>query len=382
MITRETLFREIEKNHKKYLTFWKDVCMIEGKSNEKEAMDRVADFLEKFAKEEGFFVQRVPFDVCGDFLIVDSNPEGEKDYLFLAHMDTVHEKGKFGEVPVRIEGDKLIGPGVIDCKGGIAIALLVMKAFKSLGYEKNLRYLATSDEEVSCSLGGEKEMEFFRTEAAGYKGAFNCEVSREGEAIVSRKGILRIRIEIQGKASHSGIDYFAGRSAIREAAYKTIELESRSREGGNTYNCGMISGGETYNIVPKNCEMCVDVRANTVEDMEEAIKVVSAIVQKSYVEGTTSTMSIYSKRMPMVRDEKTNQLFEKIRQASISIGLGDMVAIESGGGSDSAYTQMAGVPSVCGLGTCGDFCHTDKEYARIGSLMDRAKILTATIIEK
>ena len=91
-------------------------------------------------------------------------------------------------------------------------------------------------------------------------------------------------------------------------------------------------------------------------------------------------MHIYSKRMPMVRNEDTNRLFEKIRQVSLAIGQGDMVAIESGGGSDSAYTQLAGVPSVCGLGTCGDYCHTSKEYARIGSLEDRAKLLAATII--
>ena len=380
MMDRETIFREIEKELPKYLKFWEDVCNVEGMSRDKVAMDQVADFVENFAVSEGFCVKRVPFETCGDFLIVDSNPEGEKDYLFLAHMDTVHEKGKFGYPPVKIEGENMIGPGAIDCKGGIVISLLVMKAFKNLGYEKNLRYLATSDEEVSCMLGGEKEMEFFHTESAGYKGVFNCEVSRDGEAIVSRKGILRINIEITGKASHSGIDYFAGRSAIREAAYKILELEKQSREGGITYNCGVISGGEIFNIVPAKCKMSLEVRANSVVEMDEALAVVTKVVDKSFVEGTTSTMCIHSKRMPMVRNEETNQLFERIRQASLSIGLGDMIAIESGGGSDSAYTQLAGVPSVCGLGTCGDFCHTDKEYARIGSLEDRAKILAATIL--
>ena len=379
-ISQDILFQEIEKELPKYLKFWEDVCNIEGISRDKEALDKVADFVMEFTQSEGFAVKRVPFENCGDFLIVDLNPDAEKDYLFLAHMDTVHEKGKFGYPPVTIEGDKMIGPGVIDCKGGIAISLLVMKAFQNLGYDKNLRYLATSDEEVSCSLGGEKEMEFFRTESAGYKGAFNCEVSRDGEAIVSRKGILRIEINIVGKPAHSGIDYFAGRSAIREAAYKILELESKSREGGITYNCAKIEGGETFNIVPAKCTISLEARANTVEEMDEALEYAKKVVGKSYVEGTSSTMHIYSKRMPMVRNEDTNRLFEKIRQVSLAIGQGDMVAIESGGGSDSAYTQLAGVPSVCGLGTCGDYCHTSKEYARIGSLEDRAKLLAATII--
>jgi glutamate carboxypeptidase len=343
-------------------------------------MDRVADFVESFAKEEGFSVQRIPFDACGDFLIVDYNPGSEKDYLFLAHMDTVHEKGKFGYPPVKIEGDKMIGPGVIDCKGGIAISLLVMKAFANLGYDKNLRYLATSDEEVSCVLGGEKEMELFKTEAQGYKGAFNCEVSVDGEAIVSRKGIIRIDIQITGISSHSGIDYFAGKSAVREAAYKILALENESKEGGITYNCGRIQGGELFNIVPGSCKLSLEIRANTVDEMEKAYRYATSVVEKNYVEGTTSTMQICSKRMPMIHNEETHQLFEKIRKASIECGFGDMVAIESGGGSDSAYTQLAGVPSVCGLGTCGDYCHTDREYARIGSLKDRAMILAATII--
>lgn len=376
------LFAEIEKELPKYQTFWQDICNIEGISRDKKALDEVADFIEKFALEEGFTVKRIPFEKCGDFLVVDLNPGKEKSYLFLAHMDTVHEKGKFGYPPVKIEGDKMIGPGVIDCKGGIAISLLVMKALKNLGYEKNLRYLATSDEEVSNALGKEAEMEFFRTEAKGYKGAFNCEVSRDGEAIVSRKGIVRLDIEIAGKSSHSGIDYFAGRSAIREAAYKIIELESQSCEDGITYNCGLIQGGEVINIVPASCKISVDIRANSVKEMEEAVAFAQKVTDRNFVEGTHATMSILSKRLPMVRDEETNVLFEKLRKVSLEIGLGELTAIESGGGSDSAYTQMAGVPSVCGLGTCGDYCHTDQEYARIGSLFDRAKLLAATIVKE
>lgn len=374
------VFRTIENDEAKYIKFWEDICNIETISNDKEALDGLVDFVQEFALAEGFAVKRTPFEKCGDFLTVDMNGGAEKGYMFLAHMDTVHVKGKFGYPPVKIEGNKMIGPGVIDCKGGIAIALLVMKSLKELGYDKHLRLILTSDEEISNSLGGEEEIEFIRDAASGFQGAFNCEVGRDGEVVVSRKGILRVRIHITGKPSHSGIDYFAGVSAVREAAYKLIELETKSEEGATTYNCGIIQGGDIINIVPAKCTMSVDVRVNSVEDMDAAYEVIKKVTEKSYVEGSKAVLEIISKRLPMMRTKETNELFEKLRQVSLANGLGDLIPIESGGGSDSAYTQLAGVPSVCAVGTCGDYCHTVNEYAEIDSLVKRAKLLAATII--
>ena len=375
------VFREIEKDEAKYIKFWEDICNIETVSSDKPALDELVDFIQAFAAEEGFSVRRTPFEKCGDFLTIDINEGAEKGYMFLAHMDTVHVKGKFGYPPVKIDGNKMIGPGVIDCKGGIAVALLVMKSLKTLGYDKHLRLILTSDEEISNSLGGQKELDFIKDEATGFKGAFNCEVARDGEVVVSRKGIMRIRIHITGKPSHAGIDYFAGVSAIREAAYKIIELETKSQEGATTYNCGIIQGGDMFNIVPAKCTMSVDVRINSVEDMEAAYKVVQEVTEKSFVEGSKAELELVSRRMPMMRTKETNELFEKLRQVSLANGLGDLVPIESGGGSDSAYTQLAGVPSVCAVGTCGDYCHTVNEYAEIDSLVKRAKLLAATTIQ-
>lgn len=374
------VFHEIEKDEAKYIKFWEDICNIETVSNDKEALDGLVDFIRDFALAEGFTVKRTPFEKCGDFLTIDMNEGAEKGYMFLAHMDTVHVKGKFGYPPVKIDGNKMIGPGVIDCKGGIAVALLVMKSLKTLGYEKHLRLMLTSDEEVSNCLGGEKEIDFIVHTASGFKGAFNCEVARDGEVVVSRKGILRVRIIITGKPSHSGIDYFAGVSAVREAAYKLIELETQSKEGVTTYNCGIIQGGDIINIVPAKCTMSVDVRVNSVEDMDVAFEVIKRVTEKSFVEGSEAELEIISKRMPMMRTKETNELFEKLRAVSITNGLGDLIPIESGGGSDSAYTQLAGVPSVCAVGTCGDYCHTVNEYAEIDSLVKRAKLLAATIL--
>lgn len=164
---------------------------METISQDKKALGELADYIQHYALEEGFTVLRTPFGKCGDFLTIDMNEGKEKGYHYFAHMDTVHEKGKFGYPPVRIEENRMFGPGVIDCKGGIAVALLVMKTLKMIGYKKHLRLILTSDEEISNALSGEMELQFIQNMASGFQGAFNCEVSREGEVVVSRKGIRR-----------------------------------------------------------------------------------------------------------------------------------------------------------------------------------------------
>lgn len=377
----QNIFYCISENMAKYLSFWENICNIEGTAADKAQIDLLADKITDFAVGEGFYVTRIPFENCGDYLVIDTFPSAEKGCAFMAHTDTVHKIGSFGTPAVRREGDILCGPGVIDCKGGVAIALLAMKALKENGHDKNLRLLLTTDEEMSNSLSGQKGIETVKSYLSGYKAAFNCEVGREDEVVVSRKGILRAIIEIKGVSAHSGIDYVKGVSAVREAAYKIIELESKSDPDDITYNCGIISGGTRPNIVPDKCDITVDVRVRDSDGMARAERVLREITEKSFVEGTSSTLKPISRREAMLRNEDTERLFGILCDTAKKYDLGSLTAVESGGGSDSAYSQLAGVPSVCAIGACGDFCHTTREFAYISSLEKQAKLLSATIVE-
>lgn len=167
----------IENNFEKYLHFLCSICAFEARAKDKETIDRMMDFIAEFAHSEGFQATRAPMEACGDFLCIDMNAGGEKGCVFMAHTDTVHEKGAFGETPVTRTEDRIIAPGVIDCKGGIAIALLTMKTLKENGYGKHLRLLMTSDEEVSNVLGGQAEVDYFTTMCDGFPYAINCETS-------------------------------------------------------------------------------------------------------------------------------------------------------------------------------------------------------------
>lgn len=382
MIVTQRLFGYIEDLYGEYVEFLKNICSFEARATDKEVLDNLVDYIEAFATRRGFDTEKIVFEKCGNFLTVDINKGKEKGNLFLAHTDTVHNKGVFGKTPVTVEGDRMRAPGAVDCKGGIAIALLAMHALIKCGYNKHTRLILTSDEEVSNILGGQREMEFFASSVKGFKSAINCETTRKNEVVVSRKGILRQRIDITGVGGHSGCDYFTSANAVLEAANKIVALEKLSRHGGITYNCSVIDGGTVGNIIPNKCSFIVDIRIPNIKDMETARSKVRQIAEHSYVVGTKSTVTTISTRKPMVKNQDTMRIFESMSKISCKYNLGKLTPIESGGGSDSAYTQEAGVPSICGLGGSGDYFHTNKEYINLSCITQRAKLLGAFCLEE
>ena len=378
----EQIFGFIDANVEKYLEFLCRICSYEARAYDKQTIDCMVDHIAAFAQAEGLLVKRKTMEKCGDFLTVEINPGAEKACLFQAHMDTVHEKGIFGEPPVRMDEDRIYGPGVIDCKGGIAIALLTMKALLQHGYDKHVRLILTSDEEISNILGGAEEIQFIRDSAAGFPCAINCETAERDEVVVSRKGILKYRLDIKGVSGHAGKHYFTSKNAILEAAHKIIALHGLSVEGGNTYSCNIINGGSVLNVIPDSCSVSLDIRACTIKDMEQAKLDVERIAQTEFIPGTSCQVTNLSSRPPMEKKPETLALLDKLLQVCHKYDLGTLTPMESGGGSDSCYTQMAGVTSICGFGASGKYQHTNKEYLDKPSVPLRAKILAAYLFEK
>ena len=378
----ENIFKIIENNFEKYLNFLCEICSFEATAEDKQTLDDMLHYIAEFAQTENFETSYTKMELCGDFLSIDINKGAKKGCVFLAHTDTVHKKGAFGLKPVTRLHDRIIAPGAIDCKGGIAIALLTMKTLQELGYKKHLRLLLTSDEEISNLLGGEAEIDYFKNQCAGFPFAINCETSEKNEVVVSRKGILKYRLDISGVGGHSGIHYLECKNTIVEAAYKIIELESISCPQGITYSCYVVQGGILPNIIPDKCSVTVDVRVPRHADIKTADATIRQVAENCFIKGTSTSVTLISKRPPMEKNLQTLNLFNDLLSVCARYNLGSLTPVESGGGSDSCYTQAYGITSICGMGGCGEFCHTNKEYILTSSVPLRAKILAAFLMEK
>ncbi|WP_085993007.1 M20/M25/M40 family metallo-hydrolase [Oceanobacillus senegalensis] len=78
--------------------------------------------------------------------------------------------------------------------------------------------------------------------------------------------------------------------------------------------------------------------------------------------------------------EGNKQLFDKIKETVRELNMDLPDEVISQGSSDSAYTTLAGVPTVCSLGPVGGGNHTPYEFAVVESLFERCKLLAVTVL--
>ena len=374
----EALFTKIDELFPIYKQFWKDIVAIETPSRNREQMAKMVNAVYAFAESRGFKVTRHPDLGMGEMLTVETVTESKKQpFTFMGHMDTVHPMGLFGPEVVREEDGKLYGPGAVDCKGGLVCAMLTMEALTACGYqERPLKLIMTPDEEISSPTS----REFIKEQNRGSAALFNCETGTEGKLVTGRKGIYKIKVEVTGKASHAGNDYFGGTSAIRECCLKILTIEGLSQEGGTTFNCGVIQGGTVSNVVAEKCWFEVDIRAVTQEAMDDAVQKVCSIAEHCTLKGAVGKAILPERyRPPFAPNMGTDLLFERIRAVGHHYGIEELTAMQPGGGSDIVFAAQVGVPGVCSIGVCGTGTHSVREVADIASLTRRAKLMGATI---
>jgi acetylornithine deacetylase/succinyl-diaminopimelate desuccinylase-like protein len=62
--------------------------------------------------------------------------------LLLCHMDTVYPLGTINKIPFREVDGKIFGPGTLDMKGGIVIALAAIEEMQASGVNRPVKKLA------------------------------------------------------------------------------------------------------------------------------------------------------------------------------------------------------------------------------------------------
>ena len=155
------------------------------------------------------------------------------------------------------------------------------------------------DEELSEGLSGEAGKDFIRESARGCAAAITTEGGFKDCITVARKGSIRYRVHVTGRAAHAGIAYADGISAIKEAAQKILAIEAASDPEQITYNCGLIKGGTANNTVPETCDFNLYNRYWELAQRDEIRSHVEGIIAKSYIPGTHSTFEIIGERPPM-----------------------------------------------------------------------------------
>lgn len=382
----EDIYRKIrqyiDENRNGMIALWEELVNTESGSRQLEGLERVLNVLRREMARSGMETRTVAMENAGDVLIGEWNREcSAAPVLFIGHMDTVFKEGTAAENPFRVDGEGMAhGPGVLDMKAGLVIALYAVRALAAVGYQKRpVKCLFVGDEENLHMFSNTKEV--IAGEAVGAAAAFNFETGYLDDGIVTgRKGGGIVDVTVHGIPVHSGIAPEKGRSAVLEMAQKIIELEGKNDIArGKLMNCGVIKGGIGENTVPGECQVSIGIRFPTTAIRDEILADIRAAADTVHVADTTAQVNVRIIMECMESTPGVMELFEHVRRTALDCGYGEIHPFTVGGVSDSGIAVVSGVPTVCAMGVKGEGAHTQEEHAQVESLFSRTVLAAGAV---
>ena len=378
-----TLVQQVEayvQNHlENYIKELRDLCAVDSGSHHKAGIDEVALYLAGRMRGLGMEVTLLEHEKWGNDVYGVLRGTGQGVVVILGHMDTVYPLGTAAARPLRVEGDTVYGPGVIDMKGCILAAIFALEALQTLAYRDfaEVRFLCVSDEEISDRHSTNSIWQACQ----GSHGVLVLEAARaNGDLVSARKGGSWYRLQAHGHSAHAGVEPEKGSNAIVELAHQIVKFQSLNGfRPGVTINIGRISGGTATNVVPDYAEVCIDLRFAEPEDRREVERLWHEMVQEKSVEGVELTLSVDpDDRDPMLCTPDNLRMVHSAQKIAQQLGF-TVNHAPTGGISDANYASGFGFPALDGLGPIGGLDHSPDEYMVKSSIAPRTALLAGLI---
>ena len=314
----------------------------------------------------------------GQHLMLRVRPDEPRRFLLTGHMDTVFPAAHPFQTQQWLDPETLVGPGVADMKGGIAVIIAALTAFEASAAAASIGYdvLINSDEETGSLSSAALIAELAR----GKEAALTYEPSAlpDGTLAGARSGSGNWSLTITGKSAHAGRNPEDGRNAIVAAAALTLGLKALERSG-LTINPAKIDGGSATNVVPDLAVLRFNIRPREValaEDFEGALTALIAQIETEH--GVAIHRHGGISRPPKALDLRAEKLFGIVEECSALLG-SPISRIASGGVCDGNNIAACGVPVVDTMGVRGGAIHSPDEFLIVPSLLERARLSTLVL---
>lgn len=294
--------------------------------------------------------------------------------LVLGHYDTVWPIGSLDRHPATVEGNVLRGPGCVDMKAGLVLA---MHAIAGLPDRAGVELLVTADEEI----GSPTSRALIEQDAAGCAAALILEAAADdrGALKTARKGIAGYTIDVYGKAAHAGLHPELGVNASIELAHQILAVAAiGDPDRGTTVTPTVVGGGTAANTVPAQARLVIDVR---VPDAAEERRVDAAMhALRPVLPGARLVVDGGINRPPMPPSASSAPYRRAIAVAQ-RLGQPAPAGVSVGGGSDGNFTAAVGVPTLDGLGAVGGGAHADDEHVLVDTMPGRVALVAGLIAD-
>lgn len=378
-----------------WLDFLERLVRCESPTSDAASQEPVFELLADGLAEIGFETLRLPGIESGGMLLAAPRGRdfGDVDLelaspltvlaerlpvqLLIGHCDTVWGHGTLEDMPVRLEGAVMHGPGIFDMKAGLAQAVFALRTLHELDLAPALMplLLVNSDEEV----GSRESAPIIERLAMQVRRVYVMEpaLGREGKLKTARKGVGQFTLTVQGKAAHAGLDPGGGASAILELSHQVQKLFAlNDPETGVSVNVGIMEGGTRANVIAPHARAVIDVR---VPDAQAAEKITSGIYGLVAVTpGVKLQVSGAVERAPLERNARNQALWRLAQRAAGELGLPLEEGL-AGGGSDGNLTSPH-TATLDGLGGVGDGAHAAHEHIDVERSLERCALLAMLLL--
>lgn len=378
-------------------TLLRELCAISSESGNASGIREVADLLTRELERHGLTVEvKEEADANGipqPVLFARSASSGRPHLLLLGHLDTV-----LPATQPQLEGRTLFATGSLDMKGGLAMLVGALDVIASRGdaIPNDVLVVLVPDEESESFISGEAARKW----SEGARGVLVLEpgmATPRGETLVAgRRGLIEWKLEVRGRASHSGLAYWSGRSALAAAADFCAKAQALSeRSTGPTVNVGRIVGGgadfvrdlgrqhtmlgtsRQLNVVSDLALAEGEMRFLTAADGERMLESLRALAGSVAREHETDvTFSPGIRIAPVDPHGPGAPLIQRTVDLAAKRGFHLEVEEDRGGVSFPNFiADPANTPVIDGLGPTGDGMHVRGEYLSLDSLARRIVLL-------
>ena len=353
------------------------LVLAESPSDTKAAVDACVAIAADEIRVRGGRVQLHRQRDFGDIVEARFGPRrrnSAKPTLLLGHLDTVWPIGTLRTMPWCIADGRLWGPGTLDMKVGVVMALTAIEMLTEADLlDGEIVLLLNSDEEI----GSPASRAITEKLAKECSAVFVLEPAQGLAYKTARKGTGNWRIDIHGKAAHAGVDFEKGASALREMS-RVIENVSNwtDLKHGLTVSVGVAGGGTKTNVIPAEAFAEVDVRIARISDGPPIVRKFASLKAKDKRCSLSITGGI--NRPPMERTRGTVRLFQQARSLAAELGF-LLEEAATGGASDGNFTSALGIPTLDGMGAVGEGAHATHESVFLEHIAPRTAMLAGML---
>ena len=394
----EDLPREILEDATKLLV---ELCTMSSASGDQEGIRQVAARVAAELGKRGLSAEvgtESDEDNKPQPVLIACGPKAGDHYLLLVgHMDTVLDAA-----PPRIEGGRLIATGALDMKGGLAMLVGALDLLAHRGQQPpaDLMLVAVPDEEVGGAIA-ERAVRRWAADARALLVIEPGEARNGGETLVAgRRGLFEWRLDDTGRAAHSGLAYWQGRSALAAAADWSAQAQRMSEPGpGPTVNVARLVAGDTdfvnglaahfallgtsrrRNVISERALAEGEVRFLSPADGERILERLERLTQTLAAHYDVTMVFARGTSVPPVDPHGPGAPIVE-RVVGLAAARGWQLEVEEDRGGISLPNYVADptkVPIVDGLGPVGDGMHTREEYLDLASF-ERRIVLFADLL--